>query len=1184
MLLKIPILRSIVFCLCLYVGHEQMGLLYAQLPSYHLQNFDSDSGIRPGIILAIAQDCKGFLWLMGPRMVQCFDGKTTRNYPLNTYPIRLFCDKQDGVWISTHDQILRFSAPKGRFEPTALPPIDSLGMVIGVFELPDHSIWALCMKGLFRWQPRQQVFQKVKMEVPPPYKPDMLLTRGWQLYFHQGPNVQVYNFKTKVLRSLPDQGQFRIFPLNDDQALQSNWDNETWFLDFAQKTVKKLELPLKLRENTEATNLHTRGITAIGQSQFYLSAREGNFIYSPKTGQLQPITFYMAGLEVKSKDFVNTVFDDGKGSAWLASPGGLLKIDFLKSRMGLLRAPKERPDATHARLNAVRRMVEDEKGRLWLATGHGLACYEQGKNDWFFIPPRQGDPRYMAHPSLISMIYDGKNLLIGAAGMGLWLMNTDTRQFQRPRYPHDSIRLASEADFFDDILSLRNGDHLLMGRDQLYLLDGKNYILHFVETPAGRENTNYAWQDPQGLIWLATTKGLYCLDEKFKVLANRINTSIDDLLTAGYMRKDGQLLFCSLKGLFLAKLENGQIRTQKQGSFFEKQMNTILYQDDSGTIWAAGDEGIVRMDGKTKRLLKFDHSDNLQGYAFNAKSVLHNRAGQLLFGGNNGINYVDLKGFDVKKTQSPVFFQRVCIDGIDTLYQSSKQEICLKPGDHYLLLEYAVPYFNNPDKISYRYKLEGLEENWQGLGKERILQISRLPVGRYRLLLQASLNGLDWETSKDQLAFSVAAPIWQRPWMITVFLGILVFGIWWFVRLRNRQVQEKEEELEAEQAINYFASSIYSQSTVDAILWDVARNCIGRLQFEDCVVYLLDEKNQTLVQKAAHGPKSPRHYEITRPIEIPIGRGIVGSVAASGRAEIVPDTRKDPRYIVDDAARLSEISVPIIFDGKVLGVIDCEHSALNFFTSKHHSVLTTIASLCANKIVRAKAEEEKELAKQSLTDARQRMREVEMQALRAQMNPHFIFNCLNSINRYIVKSDQATASLYLTRFAKLIRLILDNSNSENVVLTNELEALKLYIEMESLRFAEKFNWQVTVEEGVNLDTIEVPPMIIQPFVENAIWHGLLHLEKPGSLLVKLSLNGHNMLECVIEDNGIGREKARELKSKTATTRKSLGMRLTEDRLSLLNQNAQLNAGIRIEDLKDAQGQACGTRVTLQIPI
>ncbi|WP_276502576.1 histidine kinase [Terrimonas pollutisoli] len=413
---------------------------------------------------------------------------------------------------------------------------------------------------------------------------------------------------------------------------------------------------------------------------------------------------------------------------------------------------------------------------------------------------------------------------------------------------------------------------------------------------------------------------------------------------------------------------------------------------------------------------------------------------------------------------------------------------------------------------------------------------------------------------------------------------MLIGTIYWVVSNRNKKIEEQREEIETEQAINYFASSLSEQQTEEDILWDVARNCIGRLHFEDCVVYLLDEEKNILVQTAAHGPKSPLQFEITSPIVLKLGEGIVGSVAQSGKAEIVNDTSKDGRYIVDDEQRFSEISVPIIYNGKVLGVIDCEHSKKRFFTQKHLSILTTIASLCANKIVRARAEEDKKEAQRKLMSTQQKMTEVEMQALRAQMNPHFIFNCLNSINRYIVKSDQTTASLYLTKFAKLIRLILDNSNCKNVVLTNELEALKLYIEMEALRFDRKFTYEIKVEPNLGPDTIELPPLIIQPYVENAIWHGLLHKENNGHLSIRVAMAGESMLQCTIEDNGVGREKAKELRSKTATSRKSLGMQLTENRLTLLNKHAQLNASVEIIDLENGKSGAAGTKVILKIPV
>src|SRR5690606_12158361 len=185
-----------------------------------------------------------------------------------------------------------------------------------------------------------------------------------------------------------------------------------------------------------------------------------------------------------------------------------------------------------------------------------------------------------------------------------------------------------------------------------------------------------------------------------------------------------------------------------------------------------------------------------------------------------------------------------------------------------------------------------------------------------------------------------------------------------------------------------------------------------------------------------------------------------------GQGQIGDDAGKHARVNNVDNTCLSEITVPIITDDKVWGVIYGGHSKKGFFTQKHLSILTTIASLCANKIIKTKADREKARAESIIMDTRQKMADAEMQALRAQMNPHFIFNCLNSINRYIVKSDQATASLYLTRFARLIRLILDNSNSKSITLASELEALRLYIEMESIRFEKKFTCDISFTEDV----------------------------------------------------------------------------------------------------------------------
>ncbi|HYG36983.1 MAG TPA: response regulator [Cytophagales bacterium] len=195
----------------------------------------------------------------------------------------------------------------------------------------------------------------------------------------------------------------------------------------------------------------------------------------------------------------------------------------------------------------------------------------------------------------------------------------------------------------------------------------------------------------------------------------------------------------------------------------------------------------------------------------------------------------------------------------------------------------------------------------------------------------------------------------------TFFCSIIIALFYFFLYAKQNINNEKliSTANEIEKTINYFSTSLYGKNTEDEILWDIAKNCIANLDFEDCVIYMLDEERNTLIQKAAYGSKNPKEYEIVNLIEIPLGQGIVGSVAQSGQAEIINDTTKDPRYIVDDDIRYSEITVPIIYNDKVIGIIDSEHSQKNYFNQSHLNILNTIAALCSNKIIKARAEDEK---------------------------------------------------------------------------------------------------------------------------------------------------------------------------------------------------------------------------------
>jgi sugar lactone lactonase YvrE len=213
-------------------------------------------------------------------------------------------------------------------------------------------------------------------------------------------------------------------------------------------------------------------------------------------------------------------------------------------------------------------------------------------------------------------------------------------------------------------------------------------------------------------------------------------------------------------------------------------------------------------------------------------------------------------------------------------------------------------------------------------------------------------------------------------------------------------------------------------------------------------------------------------------------------------------------------------------------------------------------------------------------ELKQKISETEMMALRAQMNPHFIFNCLNSIDNLIQVDEKEKATLYLAKFAKLIRSILENSQNNVVPCWKDMETLKLYLELEALRCDNKFTYHINIADEILNGDYKVPPLVIQPFVENAIHHGLLNkIEHNRKLQINVTTaNGH--IYYSIEDNGVGRAKAGEYKKINRPVYESMGMQITTDRINLFNQNK--NGSVKITDLTDGSHNATGTKVEVEL--
>jgi sensor histidine kinase YesM len=207
---------------------------------------------------------------------------------------------------------------------------------------------------------------------------------------------------------------------------------------------------------------------------------------------------------------------------------------------------------------------------------------------------------------------------------------------------------------------------------------------------------------------------------------------------------------------------------------------------------------------------------------------------------------------------------------------------------------------------------------------------------------------------------------------------------------------------------------------------------------------------------------------------------------------------------------------------------------------------------------------------------------LEQKLLRAQMNPHFIFNSLASIQNFIIKQDDMNASIYLSHFSDLVRNILEHSAYENIPLEKEINTINNYLELQKLRFRDKFAYTISIDDQVDTGVLEVPPMLVQPFIENAIEHGIRHKNSTGLVTVEIKQEKGNLV-IIIEDDGVGREKAKEIESSKYKEHQSMATQITRERLASLNRKLKNKVIFEIIDLKDQSGNGLGTRVNFTLP-
>jgi ligand-binding sensor domain-containing protein/putative methionine-R-sulfoxide reductase with GAF domain len=1180
--------------------------------SYQTKVYGTQNGLPSSEITSLAQDSKGFIWVGSSAGASRFDGTTFTNYLKSgsQFTGKVYSIQEDTmrniIWIGGDGGLFYFKNNKlysANFKESAIAVycvhlLDDNSLWIGTGEGPAYlspailetllSAKAASIKPLLitEWKPMS--------DGNPAYK--IMSSESGNIYF--AGEGKVFSYTNKKLSLIWSSNRQK--DRNDLVTGMVQGKNDTVF--FA--TIFSGVFGIKNNTIKQVYNNdgHVSGNLLSHNGQIYQLTSGGIFELLTSTREMKKISMVPEDLNVwiscllvdnennlwigmhdnllyqKKRIFFNyqsdesiapelfSIFQDKKGQLFFGANRGKV---YKKQGANFENIFGTKRAVQHAEIKSI---YEDNRGWLWLGTGYeGIAL--QKNNNIFHYTQKDGlstNTNYFFYQDDQNNIFTG-----GDGGFSKITYDTLSNSFRFKNFYYDTI--THQIETFKNCISGPDHSLWLSGQSGIFRFKDDSLTKYFIDE---EKNINFSAmkKDLSGEVWLATKgdgiwecyfdqNNLLRLKQKFNVKVGLLSDIYLDITTDN----ENNIWAGSYSGITYIKRNNENYfitnYTSADGFLSDNYQSLRILCDNKDTVWIATSSGLASV---------------YAGKAYVNKKLV--------------LNFLDISLTDISKNIAS--------------YQ--KNQMGAVPELPYNLNEIGFHFkaicLSDPQMIKYSYRLIGLTDTaWMPWTNKTVAFYQNLSPGNYSFQVRASL---DDEHTTHQIAyhFIINKPFWQQWWFFIPCLLLGIFLIFILTKKWRGNIQKKNEEriklhqsisehlqyrLEIEQVTNYFATLMSTSGSVDDLLWNIVRHCISKLNFEDCVIYLVDSKGNMLVQKAALGPKSVYNKEIgdyenaiLGPIEVPVGIGITGTVAFTGIAEIVPDVSKDERYIKDDDQRFSEITVPIIYNNEVLGVIDSENKQKNYYSETHLQILTAIASHCAERIVKMKADEEIRLHEEEILNVKNRLAEEKLTALRSQMNPHFIFNSLNSIQQYILNGEIDNANKYLSKFSKLIRLVLQYSEYNFISLDEEINMLELYLSVEKTRFGNSFEYKILIEDDLDTEEIKIPNLMIQPFVENAIWHGLMHKTSERKIDIIFHLKNDNSIVCVVTDNGIGRRKAEEIKNTRSLgpNHESKGMELVRDKIDVLKQQFESEVSIEVYDINDMNGDVCGTKVIIQLPV
>jgi ligand-binding sensor domain-containing protein len=897
------------------------------------------------------------------------------------------------------------------------------------------------------------------------------------------------------------------------------------------------------------------------------------------------------------------VFKDSKNKLWVTNNYGLHSFD--RSTKGFKLYSNKGFDAKkYPNVNTIFRIWEDEKGDFWLVSWNGLTKYNPDTHQFTYLEKTNSIDNCIIQDSQ-------KNWWLGAWDIGLCRLNAVTNTLTKiplnPTKPDEKYNVFGITEINKQLWVCTNIGLFIIPVGDLSSLKDLSEVVHYEHNGANPTSlsgigVNGVFQDKEGTIWVYTDGGVSRVFPS-KQLFGKITIPNKALISEFFF--DDKINIIGGWGLNALTITDKKFTPLQTYQNFPPQLNNQANHainaiiKDKDKYWIGTMNGLVHCDFNTRQFKVFQHDEK------NPNSLAHRRINALLKD-SKGRLWMGLYdwGLDlyVPERESFVHFTNDA-KKVNTLGDNLVWELIEdKKGNIWVLENRCLSRFDETTQSFINFRHEA--GNSKSLSGERLTSIfldkkGRLWVGTdngLNLFDEKTLSFSHWTTDEGLVSNNCTniqeddeGNIW-----ITTANGLSKFDLqkqkfFNFTELDgltgNVLSGDFEKDKDGNLYIGYFEridkinpKSVKTNELAPKVLltnlkildqekhFDVPLEQIGELSLPyyqnefSCNFIAINYNNAAKNQYAYRLEGLEKNWNY-------VGNQTLAAYSNLREGEYTFHVKAANNDGVwnEEAAKLKIIITPPFW-------------RTWWFLALIAIILTgTGYAFFANRINQVRREEAQKSA------ISEQIAELRMRALRVQMNPHFMFNSLNAIQECVITGQTDAAVTYLAQFSKLMRMVLENSDKRRIPLDKELETIRLYLDLEKLRFSEVFHTEISVNTQEEISLLSIPPMLIQPFLENAIWHGLL--KKTGAKTLKIAISSdETFLYVQIEDNGIGREAAENQKNQIKPEHTSKALSILDERMKIITELNQIKADFKVIDLYDSAHKPLGTKVEIKIPI